>query len=77
MSKLPLVDAKTFEKLLFSLGFEIKRQKGSHIFYRHQDGRYTTLPHHKGRVIGRSLTRAILRQIELTPEEFIGRLKNI
>jgi len=71
MSKQLLVDAKTFEKLLLSLGFEIKRQKGSHVFYRHPDGRYTTLPHHKGRDIGRSLTRAIIRQIELTPEKFI------
>lgn len=75
MSKLPLVDAKIFEKLLLSLGFEIKRQKGSHIFYRHPDGRYTTLPHHKGRDISRSLIREILRQIDLTPEEFIERLK--
>jgi len=32
MSKLPLLDAKTFEKLLLSLGFKIKRQKGSHVF---------------------------------------------
>lgn len=71
MSKLPLVDAKTFEKLLLFLGYKIKRQKGSHVFYRHPDGHYTTLPHHKGRDISRSLTRAILRQIELTPEEFI------
>jgi predicted RNA binding protein YcfA (HicA-like mRNA interferase family) len=77
MSKLPLVDAKTFEKVLLYLGFEIKRQKGSHVFYCHPDGRYTTLPHHKGRNIGRSLTRAILRQIEITPEEFIELLDKI
>jgi len=74
MSKLPLIDDRKFEKLILSLGFEIKRQKGSHVFYRHPDGRYTTLPKHRGRDIGRSLTRAILRQIELTPEEFIDRL---
>ena len=72
MSKLPLVDAKTFEKLLLSLGFKIQRQKGSHVFYRHSDGRYTTLPHHKGRDIGRSLIRAILRQINMSPEEYIN-----
>jgi len=77
MSKLPLVDAKTFEKLLFSLGFEIKRQKGSHVFYRHSDGRYTTVPHHKGRDVGRSLIREILRQIDLSPEEFIEKLKEL
>jgi len=77
MSKLPLVDAKTFEKLLLSMGFEIKRQKGSHVFYRHPDGRYTTLPHHKSRMIGRSLIREILRQTKLTPEEFIKRIKDL
>lgn len=69
MSKLPLVDAKTFEKTRLSLGFEIKRRKGSHVFYRHPDGRYTTLPHHRGKDIGRSLIREIVRQIDLTPEE--------
>ncbi|WP_350077081.1 type II toxin-antitoxin system HicA family toxin [Imperialibacter sp.] len=71
VSKLPIINSKTFELLLLSLGFEIKRQKGSHVFYQHPDGRYTTLPHHKGTDISRSLTRAILRQIDLTPEEFI------
>lgn len=74
MSKLPLVDAKVFEKLLFSLGVQIQRQKGSHVFYRHPDGRYTTLPHHKGRDIGQSLIRTILRQIDISPEEFFEKL---
>jgi len=77
MSKLPLVEAKGFEKILLLLGFEIKRQKGSHVFYRHPDGRYTTLPHHKSRDIGRSLTCEILRQIQITPEEFIELLKKV
>jgi predicted RNA binding protein YcfA (HicA-like mRNA interferase family) len=77
MSKLPLVDAKTLEKVLLLLGFEIKRQKGSHVFYRHPDGRYTTIPHHKGRDIGRSLLRAVLRQVGITPEEFIELLAGI
>ncbi len=71
MSKLPLLDAKTLEKLLLRLGFEVKRQKGSHVFYRYKDGRYTTLPHHQGRMIARPLLREILRQIDLTPEEFL------
>ncbi|MEM6361669.1 MAG: type II toxin-antitoxin system HicA family toxin [Bacteroidota bacterium] len=77
MSKLPLVDAKTLEKVLLLLGFEIKRQKGSHIFYRHPDGRYATIPHHKGRDLGRSLLRAILRQVEITQEEFIELLGQV
>jgi len=66
MSKLSIIDAKQFEKLLFELGFNAVRQKGRHVFYRHPDGRYTTLPHHKGRDLSRPLIRAILREINLT-----------
>jgi len=71
MTKLPLVDARDLERLLFSIGFEKTRQKGSHAFYRHPDGRSTTIPHHHGRVISRPLLREILREIELTVEEYV------
>lgn len=70
MSKLPVVDVKTFEKLLLKLGFRIIRQKGSHLFYKHQDGRYTTLPHYANTDSSRPLARQILQQISVTPEEF-------
>ena len=70
MSRLPLVTAKELEKLLFQLGFVAERQKGSHVFYRHEDSRYTTIPHHKGRQLGRSLIRRIINQIDLTVEEY-------
>jgi predicted RNA binding protein YcfA (HicA-like mRNA interferase family) len=76
-SKLPIVKVKILEKLLFYLGFEVKRQKGSHVFYRHPDGRYTTLPHYGNQEIGRLLIRQILREIELSPEEYIKILKEI
>jgi predicted RNA binding protein YcfA (HicA-like mRNA interferase family) len=62
---------------LFFLGFEAKRQKGSHVFYRHKDGRYTTLPHHGNQELGRSLLRQILREIEISPDNFIKLLKQI
>lgn len=71
MSRLPVVDAKKMEKALFRLGFEKTRQKGSHVFYRHSDGRTTTLPHHRGRVLSRPLIREILREIEISIEEYI------
>ena len=76
MSKLPLVDAKVLERLLFALEFTKTRQKGSHAFYRHPDGRTTTLPHHAGRVISRPLLREILREIDLTVEEYVKHLGN-
>ncbi len=70
MTRLPVVDSKTMEKLLLHLGFKRVRQKGSHCFYRHPDGRTTTVPHHPGRDLARPLLREILREIELTPEQF-------
>lgn len=70
MSRLPIVDFKTMEKILKHLGSEIIRQKWSHVFYRHPDGRTTTLPNHPGRDLACPLIREILREIELTPEEF-------
>ena len=71
MSKLPVVSAKELEKILILLGFEIVRQKGSHRFYKHPDGRYTTIPHHPGEDISRPLVRTILREIELDVDEYI------
>ncbi len=74
MSKLPVTSAKELEKLLVKLGFQIIRQKGSHRFYKHPDGRYTTLPHHPGEDLTRPLIRAILRQIDIDTETYIRML---
>lgn len=75
MSRLPVVNFSTMEKILKKLGFEAVRQKGSHVFFRHKDGRTTTLPHHGGRVLARPLIREILREIEISLEEFNELLK--
>jgi predicted RNA binding protein YcfA (HicA-like mRNA interferase family) len=77
MSKLPVIDAKNLEKLLLMLGFKLVRQKGSHRFYRHDDGRYTTIPHHGNDDLGRPLIREILKQIELSTEEYLQMLNEI
>ncbi len=77
MSKLQIIDAERMEKLLFSLGFAKIRQKGSHAFYRHPDGRTTTLPHHRRRVLARPLIGEILREIEITVDEYILYLKKL
>ncbi|MGH7910039.1 MAG: type II toxin-antitoxin system HicA family toxin [Thermodesulfobacteriota bacterium] len=77
MSRLPIVNFKIMEKVLLRLGFEAVRQKGSHVFYRHPDGRTTTVPNHPGRDLARPLIREILREIELTPERFKAELEKI
>jgi len=76
MSRLKLVSAKKMEKLLFHLGFEKVRQKESHAFYRHSDGRTTTLPHHGNRMLLRPLLREIIREIEVTIEQYDELLEN-
>jgi len=77
MTRLPALNAKILERILFNLGFERVRQKGSHVFYRHTDGRTTTIPHHTGRDLARPLLREILREIDLTPDELLDQLKNL
>jgi predicted RNA binding protein YcfA (HicA-like mRNA interferase family) len=77
MTRLPIVDFKTMEKVLLNLGFQNTRSKGSHFFYRHTDGRTTTIPNHPGRDLSRPLIRIILREIELTAEEFVQELNKI
>jgi predicted RNA binding protein YcfA (HicA-like mRNA interferase family) len=75
MTRLPIVKFKTMEKVLLNLGFKITRSKGSHVFYRHPDGKTTTLPNHPGRDLSKPLIREILREIEITPEQFLKELK--
>jgi predicted RNA binding protein YcfA (HicA-like mRNA interferase family) len=58
------------EKLLLRLGFQKIRQKGSHAFYRHLDGRVTTIPHHGARVLAQPLIKEILREIEITVDDY-------
>ena len=70
MTRLPVVDFKTMDRLLRKLGFEHMRQRGSHVLYRHPDGRTTTLPSHPGRDLARPLVREILREIEITVEQY-------
>ena len=70
--KLPLLSASDLTKFLTKIGFQLIRQKGSHMFYRHQDGRTTVVPNHPGKKIKRGLLRGILNEIKLSREEFFN-----
>jgi predicted RNA binding protein YcfA (HicA-like mRNA interferase family) len=56
-------------------GFSKVRQKGSHTFYRHEDGRYTTIPHHGSVDLARPLIWTILKEASLSVEEYQDFLK--
>ena len=72
MSKLPLLTAKELAKILNKLGFKLKRQEGSHMFFEHADGRTTVIPNHGGEEIDRGLLNKIVKQdLKIEREEFM------
>jgi predicted RNA binding protein YcfA (HicA-like mRNA interferase family) len=75
MAKLPVLRADELIRALERAGFQIIRQKGSHVRMKHPDGRVVTVPVHLGRDIGRGLLRKILRDAELTREASIKLLE--
>ncbi len=70
MPKLSPIKARKLIKILEKLGFSFARQRGSHAFYKHPDGRTTTVPVHPREEIGRGLLRKILRDVNLSVEDF-------
>ena len=71
--KLPRLSGSKVIKILSKQGFEIARQKGSHVFLRHSDGRTTVVPNHNE--IDKGTLREIIRQAGLTRNEFIDLAK--
>ncbi|MBS3104866.1 type II toxin-antitoxin system HicA family toxin [Candidatus Woesearchaeota archaeon] len=75
MPKLPLLTAKELAKVLGKLGFEFKRQEGSHMFFEHKDGRTTIIPNHPKEDIDRGLLNKIVKHdLKITREEFLTNL---
>ena len=74
MSKLPQIKPRQIEKILVRLGFVPRSGKGSHIVYKHSDGRRTVVPGHN-RPVRLGTLRAILRQSDIKVDEFLNYLK--
>ena len=69
--RMPIITARIMIQFLEHLGFRQVRQRGSHRFFRHPDGRTATVPDHKGETLGRGIVSKILRDIEVTRDEFL------
>jgi predicted RNA binding protein YcfA (HicA-like mRNA interferase family) len=52
-------------------GFLAIRQKGSHVFLQHPDGRSTVVPIHSGETIGPGLLSKILKDAEMTRDDLL------
>jgi predicted RNA binding protein YcfA (HicA-like mRNA interferase family) len=73
--KVPVLKPREVIQILLRLGFVEIRRKGSHVQFRHPDGRGTTVPFHAGRDIAPTLLRQIAKDINLTIEEFLAERK--
>jgi len=73
--KLPILSSKEVCKFLEKQGFYSIRQKGSHRFFRHIDGRTTVVPMHSNKQISRGLLRGILKEIKMDRDQFFKLLK--
>ncbi len=59
---------------LHKLGFKESRQKGSHAFFEHPDGRTTLVPLHREIRI-KLLTKIIKQDLKMNKEEFFKIIK--
>lgn len=77
MSRLYPLPGEDAVKALQKAGFQIVRQRGSHVFLTHPDGRAVVVPIHKGEELGRGLLRKIIHDAKLTKEEFLEFLMDV
>ena len=70
--KLPRIDCRQLIRALKRAGFEEQRQRGSHLHMRRaSDGKRVTVPIHQGRTVPVGTLRAILRDADVSVDEFL------
>jgi len=69
MAKLPILSGREIIKVLQKIGYREIRQSGSHIRLTNPSKKSVTVPNYK--TISRNLLRKILRDTEISVEEFL------
>ena len=59
------------DRVLRRLGFESIGQTGSHVRYRHPDGRAVTVPRHDRKDVAPGLLRKVIRDVGVSVQEFM------
>jgi len=75
MPKLPVISGNQAIKCFENIGYQVIRQRGSHVRMRHKSDsskQPLTIPRHK--TLGKGLIRKLLRDAELTIEELVNLL---
>lgn len=74
-AKLPRVSAAEAVRALEKAGFFLARQSGSHRIYKNAEGLRITVPYHSGKELHPKILKSILRDADLTAEEFLELMK--
>jgi predicted RNA binding protein YcfA (HicA-like mRNA interferase family) len=69
--KLPRVSAADAVRVLEKAGFYLVRQSGSHKIFKNAEGKRATIPFHSGKELHPKILKSILRDADLTVEEFL------
>ncbi|MCX6672774.1 MAG: type II toxin-antitoxin system HicA family toxin, partial [Methanothrix sp.] len=71
----PRVSASEAIRALEKAGYFLVRQSGSHRIYKNAEGRRATVPYHSGKELHPKIFRSILRDADLTADEFLELMK--
>ena len=74
MSNLPSLNGRKLIKTLGKFDFEVIRIKESHHFLKHLDGRATVVPVHGKENIGIGLFYKILKDCEISIDDFLDKV---
>lgn len=77
MDRINPLPSKKVIKALEKIGFSQIRQKGSHLFMRHPDGRTTLITVHPGEDIGKGMIRKIISDLKITREEWFELIETV
>lgn len=73
MPELPILSGKEIIKILGKFGYHIIRQRGNHIRLYCTNKRHITVPNYKS--VDRSLLKKILRDADISDEDFVNNMK--
>ena len=71
--KSPKLTGRQVMRILSAHGFNVTRIRGSHHILKHQDGRSTVVPVHRGETMGPGLFSKILKDTDLSSDDFLRR----
>jgi len=74
VARLPIISGDDFVKAMRKIGYVWDHTEGSHMILLHTSRGRLSVPRHKE--LGRGLLRALIRDVDLSREEFIALMRD-